>query len=108
MTNAQLAALLAFVAAAGGAVGMSGSALLRETPGAKSYYVREMVLRQFPLADGGNIITARTWTDATLGLSDGGIAVADLGEVDCALTAGQTSSLQTILTAAKSCAQNAP
>lgn len=105
MTPARLA-LLAFLA--GTASGMTGSALLREAPGAKTYFTRELVVWQEPLADGGSDVTAQVSVDATLALNDGGTQVVRLNPVLCPLTEARKTSLRTILAAAANCARDAP
>ncbi len=107
MNATQLAALLAFVA--GTAAGMTTSALLRETAGTKSVFVTELRVLQSPLADGGSTVTALVeHADVTLALSDGGTSVVQVDRVGCALTAGNISQLQTILSGTRSCVTNAP
>lgn len=106
MTKTHLTALLAFLA--GSAAGMTSSALVREAPGTKSYFVHQLAVSQSPLADGGSDVSAVAYTTVTLDLADGGTATHDLGGVPCPLTEARKTTLRTILTAAESCARNAP
>src|SRR4051812_1559625 len=111
MNQTQLAALLAFIG--GAAAAMTTSALVREAPGAKSYYTHHLEIDQRPAADGGNDITAVAFVTATVALTDGGTAVADLGGNSCAelisgLTPTQRTNLQNILTGSANCGKNAP
>lgn len=107
MNARQLAAFLAFFGG-GIAAGMTGSALLREIPGAKSFYVDRLDIRRSLLPDGGDLVTAEAYAAVTVGLGDGGISVVRPDSVSCALTGPQTTQLRTILTAAGNCVRDAP
>ncbi len=106
MNSNQLKALLLFIS--GAATAMTGAALVREAPGTKSYYVHKLDVTQTPLADGGSDIEAKAFTTVTLGLSDGGTDVVDLGGISCPLTPANTNTLRNILNAASNCAKTAP
>ena len=107
MTTTQRAALLAFLA--GSASAMTGSALLRETPGVKSYFVHHLEVNQAINPDGGaSEVSARVHATSTLTLADGGAGVVRLGAVECPLTEARKTSLRAILAAAEQCAANAP
>lgn len=104
----KTAAALALSASLGAAAAMSAAALLREAPGAKTYFVHKLDVAQTALEDGGSNVTATAYTTVTLDLSDGGTAVHDMGGVPCPLSAARQTTLRNILVAAEACAQNAP
>ncbi len=98
-------AVKAAVLVVAGAVGaLSGSALLREAPGAKTYFVHHLDVDQ--AVDG--TVTTRACSDATLALKDGGSSTVDLGCIPCPIVKADSDALKAILSTATSCAANAP
>ena len=108
--NQHAIKLLLFLS--GAAAAMTGSALIREAPGAKTYFVHQLAVGQAPNPDGGlSLVTATAYTTVSLTLGDGGVDVLDLGGVTCGpdvLTTGAKATLRNILNASSACAQNAP
>ncbi len=92
----------------GAAVGVSSSALIREVPGVKSYYVHQLNLTQSPLLDGGNTLSASACTTATVARLDGGTLVVDLGCVPGALTPAEVACGTTLLNGTSRFARDAP
>lgn len=101
--NAASLALAAALGASGGAIGTAG--LLREAPGAKTYYAHGLDLRQSPLPDGGNEVTAVAYVTATLVLADGGVSAVDLGGDACPLPPVRLNAAQNLLDYVKICGQ---
>ena len=99
------AAALAFAAALGASGAISTVGLLREAPGAKTYYAHGLDLRQAPLPDGGNTITAVAYVTATLVQSDGGVSAVDLGGDVCPLPPVRLNAAQNLLDYVKVCGQ---
>lgn len=107
MESKQIVAL-ALAATVGAAAAMTTSALVREAPGAKVYGVHLLEVAQSTTADGGKQVTVTACGDVSLVLNDGGTASTDLGCVPCEMDKPSVVALQTLMTTATSCVQNAP
>ncbi len=87
---------------------MSGPALLRETPGVKTYNVHQLRVGKATLPDAGILLTTVAYTTATLELVDGGSSFIDLGGIACTLSPAQETTLLNLMTVAANCAKTAP